>query len=184
MNYDLLKSLLTHLEAYQAKHPKGSLEDFVVWLNAVLFSSSSTRVHGEADQLMTVFKLLHVNKGLKKLAKEALASSSVSSIDEYSFLLHLEHQDSFRKMEIIEMHNLEAPTGIEIIKRLLRNAFIEDFEDPEDKRAKRIRITKKGQQQLEALKPKMNEAFAALIDPLGLQEHILMNAALDKLIDH
>ncbi len=108
----------------------------------------------------------------------------MSSIDEYSFLLHLEHQDSFRKMEIIEMHNLEAPTGIEIIKRLLRNAFIEDFEDPEDKRAKRIRITKKGIQELEALKPKMNEAFAALIDPLGLQDHILMNAALDKLIDH
>jgi DNA-binding MarR family transcriptional regulator len=85
---------------------------------------------------------MYLNKALKKQTKSVLSESNVSSIDEYSFLLHLDFQESFRKMEIVELHNLEAPTGIEIIKRLIKNKFVEEFPDEEDRRAKRIKITK------------------------------------------
>jgi DNA-binding MarR family transcriptional regulator len=111
-----------------------------------------------------------------------LSTSRISSIDEYSFLLHLDYQESFRKMELVDIHNLEAPTGIEIIKRLLKNQFIEEFADKDDKRAKRIKLTTKGRTELKRLKPEMDLIFSTFSEPLGLNEKIQLSGILDKLI--
>lgn len=113
--------------------------------------------------------------------QQCLSESNVSSIDEYSFLLHLDFQDSFRKMEIIELHNLKAPTGIEIIKRLLRNKLIEEFADQEDRRAKRIKITRRGKKEIEVLKPQIDLIFAKFTEPLTLDEKIQISGIFDKL---
>jgi DNA-binding MarR family transcriptional regulator len=181
MDYTLLKSLIAQLEAFQQAQGSNQLSDFVIWLNQQLFSPSQ---HGEQtthDELLISFKLLYLNKELKKQTKSVLSPSKVSSIDEYSFLLHLDYQDSFRKMEIIELHNLEPPTGIEIIKRLLKNGLIESFPDEQDKRAKRIRITDKGVMELKALQPQIEAVFTSFTAPLSLDEKIHMSGILDKL---
>jgi DNA-binding MarR family transcriptional regulator len=111
-----------------------------------------------------------------------LAPTNLSSIDEYSFLLHLAYQDSFRKMELVELHNLEAPTGIEIIKRLLKKQLVEEFPDEEDKRAKRIRITKAGSAELNAVRPKVETVFSGFTASLNLNESIQLSGILDKMI--
>jgi DNA-binding MarR family transcriptional regulator len=182
MNYTLLQALLPYLEDFQAEHPDTGLADFVIWLNNKLFAGQQTKAHSEHDNLLIAFKIMHLNKELKKQTKKALSASGMSSIDEYSFLLHLDHQDSFRKMEIIALHNLEAPTGIEIIKRLLRNQRIEEFADPDDKRAKRIKITKKGTRELAAIKPQIDRIFHTFSATLQLNEKIQISGILDKLI--
>jgi DNA-binding MarR family transcriptional regulator len=86
-------------------------------------------------------------------------------------------------MELVELHNLEAPTGIEIIKRLLKHKFIEEFPDPDDKRAKRIMITKNGKKELQTLKPKIDMIFNKFTDGLTLNEKIQISGILDKLIE-
>lgn len=73
-------------------------------------------------------------------------------------------------MEIIDLHNLEAPSGIEIIKRLLRNKLIEEFADEEDRRAKRIQITKKGAEELESIEPQITKIFTKFMENLELDE--------------
>ena len=73
-------------------------------------------------------------------------------------------------MEIIDLHNLEAPSGIEIIKRLLRNKLIEEFADEEDRRAKRIQITKKGAEELESIEPQITKIFTKFTENLELDE--------------
>ena len=73
-------------------------------------------------------------------------------------------------MEIIDLHNLEAPSGIEIIKRLLRNKLIEEFADEEDRRAKRIQITKKGAEGLESIEPQITKIFTKFMENLELDE--------------
>jgi DNA-binding MarR family transcriptional regulator len=125
---------------------------------------------------------MFLNKELKKQTKSILSKSNISSIDEYSFLLHLDYQESFRKMEMVEIHNLEAPTGIEIIKRLLKNKFIEEFPDKDDKRAKRIKLTNKGITELKTIKPKIDTIFSKFSEPLTLNERIQFSGILDKLI--
>ena len=182
MDYSLLKDIIGYVEAYQAQHTSPKIEDFTIWLTNQLFVAKENDAHSAHDDLLIAFKLMHLNKALKKETKGVLSDSMVSSIDEYSFLLHLDHQDSFRKMELVELHNLEAPTGIEIIKRLLKNKLIEEFPDQEDKRAKRIKITPKGTKELAAIKPKIDSIFNQFTAPLSLNEKVQVSGILDKLI--
>ena len=183
MDYTLLKELIRHVEEYQKKHSSDKIEEFTIWLNNELFNGKNREAEATHDELLIAFKLMHLNKELRKQTKSVLSESKISSIDEYSFLLHLSHQDSFRKMELVEVHNLEAPTGIEIIKRLLKNGLIAEFPDEEDRRAKRIKISKKGVEELNGLKPKMDSIFSKFSEPLSLNEKIQISGILNKLID-
>ena len=182
MEFKLLKNIIELIEEYQATNTSEKAEDFTIWLNNKLFSVKKSDPHSTHDELLIAFKIMLLNKELKKQTKNVLSKSNVSSIDEYSFLLHLDYQESFRKMELVELHNLEAPTGIEIIKRLLKNGLIEEFADEEDKRAKRIKITKKGVSELESLKPEIDLIFVKLTKSLNLNEKIQVSGLLDKLI--
>ena len=182
MDYTLLKEIIGLVEKYQEGYSSKKIEDFTIWLNNNLFSAKDRNGHSTHDELLIAFKLIYLNKELKKQTKSVLSESNVSSLDEYSFLLHLDYQESFRKMEIVELHNLEAPTGIEIIKRLLKNRLIEEFADQEDRRAKRIMITKKGINELRIIKPKIDRIFTKFTEPLNLNEKIQISGILNKLI--
>lgn len=182
MDYSLLKELLKYIEKYQEEHSSQKIESFTIWLNSQLFTERKSNGHSAHDELLIAFKLMHLNKELKKQTKAVLSESNVSSIDEYSFLLHLDYQDSYRKMEIIEMHNIEPPTGIEIIKRLTKKKFIEEFPDKEDRRAKRIQITKKGVNELNRIKPKFDSIFIKFTEPINLNERIQISGIFDKMI--
>lgn len=181
MEYTLLKELIAYVEQYQEGSPSSKIEDFTIWLNNKLFASRNNGSHSTHDELLIAFKLMHLNKALKRQTKSVWSGSIVSSIDEYSFLLHLDYQESFRKMELVEMHNLEAPTGIEIIKRLIKNKLVEEFPDEEDKRAKRIKITKNGIKELSLIQPKIDLIFTKFTEPLDLNEKIKISGILDKL---
>ena len=181
MEYTLLKELIKYTEEYQEGNSSVKIEDFTIWLNNKLFASKNNGSYTTHDELLIAFKLMHLNKALKKQTKSVLSESNVSSIDEYSFLLHLDYQESFRKMELVEIHNLEAPTGIEIIKRLIKNKFVEEFPDEEDRRAKRIKITKSGIKELSLIKPKIDLIFTKFSEPLNLNEKVKISGILDKL---
>jgi DNA-binding MarR family transcriptional regulator len=182
MKLRLLKDIIELIEEFQTSNDSEKIEDFTIWLNNKLFSLPHSESHSSHDELLIAFKIMLLNKELKKQTKSVLSESKISSIDEYSFLLHLDYQESFRKMELVELHNLEAPTGIEIIKRLIKNGFVDEFPDEEDKRAKRIKITKRGIQELNFIKPKIDLIFSKFTAPLDLNEKIKTSGMLDKLI--
>lgn len=182
MKYGLLKQIIGMLEAFELEQDSSKIEDFTIWLNHRLFEKTEGSEGMNHEDLLISFKIMMVQKDLKKRSKAVLSQSLISSIDEYSFLLHLNHQDSYRKMEIIELHQLEAPTGIEILKRLLKNGCIEEFPDKEDGRAKRVQITKAGIRELNKIKIQMDQIFLDLIQPLDLQERIHLSGMLDKII--
>lgn len=182
MKFTLLKELIQYVEEYQEGNDSCKIENFTIWLNNKLFTGKNTGSHSKHDELLIAFKLIHLNKSLKKETKSVFSESQVSSMDEYSFILHLNYQESFRKMELVEMHNLEAPTGIEIIKRLIKNKLVEEFPDNEDKRAKRIKLTKIGIKELNLIQPKIDMIFTKFTEPLNFNEKVKMSGILDKLM--
>lgn len=181
MDYTLLKDIIRYAEAFQKQDPSGGIQEFTLWLNTMLFVSQQDDSHAPHDSLLIGFKVLQAGKGLKRQAKSVLLESSLTSLDEYSFLLHLDFQDSFRKMELVELHKLEAATGIEIIKRLLKHGFVREFSDPDDRRAKRIQITPAGRKVLNEIRPKIDAVFAHFAAPLSLNEKVQISGLLDKL---
>ena len=178
---NLISELIEYLNTYEKENgetPK-DLKAFITWINQLVFDAHDTNEIGHNDissDMELTFLLIMQNKHYKMYCKEALADTDIKSPDEWSFLYHLSLVDSFRKMELIHIHLLEAPSGIEVIKRLLKKGFIEEFDDSEDKRAKRIRITKKGRQETNKLNPRMNEVYAKMTAEMSLKEkmHALM----------
>ena len=108
------------------------------------------------------FLLALQNRHYKAYAKAALGDSELSSPEGFSFIYHLSLVDSYRKMELIKMHHLEPPSGIEVLKRLIKRELIEEFDDPDDGRAKRIRITETGKQEIQTILPKMKHVFSSM----------------------
>ena len=182
MSTELLHNLIDLVEEFNKNNTSDAMEDFVVWLSGKYFESEESDGHQEHLDLMLAFQISMLNKSIKKQTKEVISESSLSSLDGYSFLLHLEQADSFRKMELIEMHNLEAPTGIEVIKRLLSKELIEEFNDTEDKRAKRVKMTRKGKQELERLRPLVDAKFKSFAQALSLNDKLSLVATMNKLI--
>ena len=182
MKAELVHLLIDQLDEFSKTNASGGIEDFVVWISGKYFKSDAADGHKEHLDLMLAFQISMLNKEIKKQTKSAISDSSFSSLDGYSFLLHLEQGNSFRKMELIEMHNLEAPSGIEVIKRLLSKGLIEEFDDQEDKRAKRVRLTKKGLKELTELKPQIDDVFSKFSKSLTLEEKLGLVSSMNKLI--
>ena len=129
------------------------------------------------------FLLVMQSRYYKAYAKKVLGESELSSPDGFSFLYHLSLAESYRKMELIKMHHLEPPSGIEVLKRLLHKGFIAEFDDAHDKRAKRIRITEKGRTELEGILPKMREVFQLMTAELSLNEKLHAVGLLKQMND-
>ncbi|MFB6320266.1 MarR family winged helix-turn-helix transcriptional regulator [Saccharicrinis sp. FJH54] len=191
MNYSLhiIAELIEHLIRFEketGKEPK-DVKEFTIWLTQFVFEQHHSLESGhdkdDIDMEMT-FLLIMQSKHYKTYCKEALISTDINSPDEYSFLYHLSLVDSFRKMELIHIHLLEAPSGIEVIKRLLKKNFIEEFDDEEDKRAKRVRITEKGRKETDKLTPKMKDVYSKMTAKMSLKEKIHIISFLRRLNDY
>jgi DNA-binding MarR family transcriptional regulator len=182
MKTKLVHLLIDQLDEFSKSNNSEEIQDFLIWLNGKYFKTDAVDAHNDHLDLMLAFQISILNKEVKKQTKSAISGSPFSSLDGYSFLLHLEDGNSFRKMELIEMHNLEAPTGIEVIKRLVSKGLIEEFDDKEDKRAKRVRLTELGQNELKKIKPQINEEFSKFSKELNLKEKLGAVSLLNKLI--
>ena len=185
---EIIKEIVHWLEEYQNENRTDncSLESFIIWLNSRLFSegkAEKSQHSPESLDLELSFSLVMQNRYYKAYAKKVLGESELTSPDGFSFLYHLSFTDSFRKMELIKMHHLEPPSGIEVLKRLLNKGLIEEFDDADDKRAKRIKITDKGKKELQVVMPKMSEVFHLMTAELPLNEKVHLLSFLKRMND-
>ena len=181
-----LKIIQELIENFDVYHQKASahdlnLKNFARWLyeKEVLVQDPESaavdemHLNGELAYMISA-----MYKRFKSYSKKALAGSELISADEFSFLVHISFAGSFRKLEIIKLHLLETPSGFEIIKRLLSKSLIEEFDDPDDKRAKRVKLTKKGEKEIENVSQNMNEVFQLMGGNLSLEEKIQLKTFL------
>jgi DNA-binding MarR family transcriptional regulator len=186
---NIVTALIEHLKRFEIE--KGQepqdVKEFAIWLSQLMFEShnslESNQDESNIDMELT-FLLIMQSKHYKTYCKEALVNTEINSPDEYSFLYHLSLVDSFRKMELIHIHLLEAPSGIEVIKRLLKKDFIEEFDDKDDKRAKRIRITNKGRKETDKITPQMKSVYSKMTANMSLKEKLYAVSLLKELNDY
>jgi len=188
-SFKVLGELIKWLETYTVENTEseGDLNTFIIWLNSKLFADEHAN-QSEHDQdildMELSFLLAFQNRHYKAYAKDALVDSDLSSPEGFSFLYHLSLVDSYRKMELIKMHQLEPPSGIEVLKRLLKREFIEEFDDPDDGRAKRICITESGKQKIQEVLPKMKKVFSSMTANMSLNEKLHVVSFLQHMNDY
>lgn len=185
---EIIKEIVQWLEEYQKEgHEKElSLESFILWMNSRLFSENNAETSQHHPGMLDMelsFLLVMQSRHYKTYAKKVLGESELTSPDGFSFLYHLNLVDSYRKMELIKMHHLEPPSGIEVLKRLIKKGFVGEFDDADDKRAKRIYITEKGKTELQRIMPKMSEVFRLMTAGMSLNEKLHVLAFLRQMND-
>lgn len=186
---NILKELLEYLNRFKKEKGKEvkDVKEFAIWLSKSVFQQD-TRMVSDLDENDTdmelTFLLIMQSKYYKTYCKDALANSGINSPDEYSFLYHLSLVDSFRKMELIQIHLLEAPSGIEVIKRLLKKGFIEEFDDNQDKRAKRVKLTEKGREEIKKVTPQMQRVYKKMAAKMPQKEKLQVISLLKEQNDY
>lgn len=171
--FDLQNFSLWLYNSEMSKKIKNSPKDYKVE------DVEGNNLHGSIDdQISFIFLSLH--KLIKFYVKKATDGTKLIGIDDVHFLLYLAHTDSVKKSELINSHIAEMSSGIEVIKRLLKNELIEDFDDPHDKRSKRVKITPKGLEEMQKITSKFINIHKLMTAPLTEEEKFPLLASLIK----
>ena len=84
-------------------------------------------------------------------------------------------------MQLIEKNAHEKKSGIEIIKRLVRNGLLKESPDKKDKRSTRISLTAKGKRVFQYCVKDLDEASKILCGKLQKEEKENFLLSLEKL---
>ncbi|MCH8554807.1 MAG: winged helix DNA-binding protein [Schleiferiaceae bacterium] len=166
--FALTKKIVSAIEHYEklGNEPDHlELLNFAEWLaqeerlKLTTRAQDDPRVHIENSEDIASRVCYHVeriNKYAKYYMKLAMKDTELVSGDDFAYLAALAFSPSMKKTELISLNVGEIPTGMEVIKRLLKHGLVADYQDLEDKRARRIKLTEKGRALFYEMLPKMN----------------------------
>ncbi len=195
MPYDFLKELIIFTEQYEADidgKVTPTAKDFAVWLFNKTKSHRSEDIRmGDApyeevengNKIETEISILIVNmyRYARVYSKKALENTPLQTVDEFGYLATLLTYNCLKKTELIAKNIHEKPTGMEIIKRLLQNGLIDQFDDEQDKRSKLVRLNDKGKYLLYSIFDKMGKVSDIVTGDLERDEKIQLLYFLKKL---
>ncbi len=171
MNYDLLLQTLSKLNEFEnaQKSNQLSFNDFRNWLNEKAYLQESPQHVTAKHNLKTndlnnevCKQVIMLGRYAKQTIRKGLEEYPQLVNEDFTYLYRLMDYDSLSKMELIEKNGHEKQTGLEIIKRLIRNGLIAEKVDAHDARKKRISVTPKGK-----------KIFKESIDDVNLTSKIL-----------
>jgi MarR family transcriptional regulator, lower aerobic nicotinate degradation pathway regulator len=173
MNYAFLKSLLTQAEAFEQQTPateQQTLASFAAWLSQQTASAPAVNSAGvcppddhellagsnSPDHEIGIF-VSYLYRYTKLYGKKALADTPLSTIDEFSYMVMLLEGTAPTKTELIDRNIQEKTTGTEILRRLINGGLVEQFDDPTDRRSKRLKLTEQGMSVMFQVMPRMGQ---------------------------
>ncbi|WP_297095738.1 MarR family winged helix-turn-helix transcriptional regulator [uncultured Draconibacterium sp.] len=100
--------------------------------------------------------------------RKYLVDLPLNSRLEYLFLFTVDSLEKAKKTDLINIHLVEYTTGMDTIRRLIKNNLLYELPDVQDKRAKLLVLTKEGDGVLKRANRRLDEArdkFLACISP-------------------
>lgn len=156
MNINFIVNLLLEAEAYEKSgqyRQNATTEDFRLWLNDQYYRSQSPRFISEDENKEVndleneiAKQVILLGRFTKQMVRRGLTGFPELCNEEFTYLYRLVDEPMLTKMQLIEKNAHEKQTGTEIIKRLVKYGLVEELSDPNDKRVKRLKITKIGRE--------------------------------------
>ena len=153
MELNLIIDILTELDNYQKANPNANagLDDFRLYLNQKAYENENPRnltakfdldVNDLENEIAK--QVIMLGRYSKQLIRKSLENHPDLVNEDFTYLFRMMDYESLTKMQLIEKNAHEKQTGIEIIKRLVKNGLLAESPDQYDKRSTRIAVTKKG----------------------------------------
>lgn len=197
----IIFDLLNYLDDFEKESEEGnsrlSTTDFIGYLNAVhqpnTLDKDKIRGGSESwkatqhtqDKMATNVSILIslLFRYAKMYSRKALKDSPIKTVDEFAMLITLLTHESISKQELIKEQVLEKTSGIEIVNRLIRQGYIQQFAGAKDRRSKLLKITEEGTRELMLILPRMNVVSKIVAGNLTTTEQNLLSYLMRKL-DH
>ncbi len=154
MNLELLIDILKEFKQFEdssSYRPNSKVEDFSNFLNEKSYNKENPKNLSEKYDLdvndlenQIAKQVILLGRYSKHLIKKALEPHPDLVNDDFTYLFRMMDYDSLTKTQLIEKNAHEKQSGIEIIKRLVRNGLLSEKADDLDKRSVRISVTPKG----------------------------------------
>ena len=140
-----------------------TVDDFRVWMNDKKYvDESPTKIFKNENHQVSFTEnevckqVLLLGRYSKLLIRKGLGDFPELANEEFTYLYRLKDEPFLTKIQLIEKNGHEKQTGTQIIKRLLEAGFLEEKNDKDDKRSKRLNLTKKGEEIFHASVSKVN----------------------------
>ena len=180
MGTDFFIHLLPEVKEFEnsnAYKSNADVEDFRVWMNAKKYAEESPTKLFKNENHQASFteneickQVLLLGRYSKLLIRKGLGDFPDLANEEFTYLYRLKDEPFLTKIQLIEKNGHEKQTGTQIIKRLLEAGFLEEKNDEEDKRSKRLNLTKKGEQIFHESVEKVNQTSKILSGKLNDDE--------------
>ncbi|QMU28079.1 MarR family winged helix-turn-helix transcriptional regulator [Adhaeribacter radiodurans] len=185
-NYQLLQELLPWLARYEQEQGPGqvNLPEFQKWLGERLIQEKETMpastpaeaLDGEIARYLT-----SLNRYAKYYTKKALQHTEFVSLDDFGYLMHLLDGGSMIKSTLIHKNIQDIPSGTEIIKRLIRQDWVNETRHEADKRKVYLTINDRGKAALFASLGQLRKVSRIVSGNLDLLEKQQLLRILKKL---
>jgi DNA-binding MarR family transcriptional regulator len=145
-----LKRLINEWVAFMGKNPRGTVENFCKY-----FLAKSEKVAAEKNKIKPPDLDGHFMKVIMRLsqsyilyARIALKNTRLPVYENFVFLAVSRALGESRKSDIINFAMIDLSTGSDILNRLIKDGYLKERTDPDDKRSKLISITSSGEKVL------------------------------------
>lgn len=188
MSYHLIKEVIVLLEEFEQESGKQDLPAFAEWLQARVGESKEELPRTRWDDYTNnsdahiAMSIGVLNTHARHYIKTALKDTALKGLHDFTFLAALLAHGDLRKSDIIAKNMMEFSPGMEVIRRLLRNGFIQDYDNPEDGRSRRVSITPAGRAVFEEATHNMQHVHQIVTGNLSAKEKDVLLQQLRKLI--
>ena len=146
--------LVNSYAEYEDSHPESSIEDFCRYF---LASKRNKETLGNLfDGEMPPRADIIITKLIDRIARIhmiyiqiAMKGMKIHHFEEFSLLSAIANLKTPRKTEVIYHTINELSTGLNLLDGMKKRGYINERDDPEDKRSKRLNLTPKGKKILE-----------------------------------
>lgn len=191
MDLDLLTDIIEAYKSYQLSagaNQKSSIADFSNWLNEQAYQKRKPENLALSDSIdystleVEISTLvISLTRYSRLLIKKGLINFPQLVSEDFTYLYTLMDVESMTKIQLIEKNVHEKPTGLEVIKRLIKHGLVDERNDETDKRSKRVFLTDKGRALFFATIEQMNKVALIISGNLTQPEKEQLHTLLKKL---
>lgn len=154
MNTDFFINLLLEVQEFEnsgRSKNDSTIEDFRNFLNDKFYKSQSPRFISESEQKKVndleneiAKQVILLSRFTKQMIRRGLQDFPELYNEEFTYLYRIMDEPLLTKMQLVEKNAHEKQTGMEIIRRLVKNNLLEEIPDSKDKRVTRLKISELG----------------------------------------
>lgn len=144
-----LIELITAWDAYQAGNEGATVNDFCRYYLNREGKQELSKGNMSPDPDTTMARLIgRLGVMVEAYSKMALQAEGDIELEWFYFMNTLYHQQESNKTDVIQYNLYEPSTGIDILNRIIKAGYIKERNDPDDKRARLVVLTSKGEKKV------------------------------------